>query len=110
VKGITTGSRSPSTRGQSTPPELIRIALEIPLEQIAVPRKRMRALRPKFVIELAASMRKLGLIIPVVVRPRKAGGYWLVAGWHRLEAAKRLGWETIEADVWRMNRLTDMKR
>jgi ParB family transcriptional regulator, chromosome partitioning protein len=85
--------------------EPISTAVDIPLDQIKVPRNRMRSLRPEGVAVLADSMRKLRLIMPIIVRPRKGGGYWLVGGWHRLEAAKRLGWSTISADVWRLSRL-----
>jgi ParB family chromosome partitioning protein len=40
---------------------------------------------------LAASMKELGLLHPIVVRPDGV----LVAGERRLRAAKLLGWETI---------------
>jgi ParB-like chromosome segregation protein Spo0J len=63
----------------------------------------MRRLRPEFVVELAASMQTHGLIERIVVRPRRGGGFWLVAGWHRLEAAKQLGWATIRAMVFKMS-------
>jgi ParB family transcriptional regulator, chromosome partitioning protein len=68
--------------------------------------KRLRKFRPELVVELAESMRELGLLVPIVLRPRRGGGYWLVAGWHRLEAAKHLRWPTICATVFkRMSRL-----
>ncbi len=44
---------------------------------------------------LMESMQRHGLLHPVVVN----GSYELIAGHRRLEAAKRLGWTTIEADV-----------
>jgi ParB family chromosome partitioning protein len=48
--------------------------------------------------QLAASMQAYGLLQPVVVRPVE-GGYVLLAGHRRVEAARYLGWETISAIV-----------
>jgi ParB family chromosome partitioning protein len=48
--------------------------------------------------ELASSLRTYGLLQPVVVRPVD-GGYVLLAGHRRVEAARSLGWETIAAIV-----------
>jgi uncharacterized ParB-like nuclease family protein len=51
---------------------------------------------------LADSMEKLGLRQPITVEPREQGegyGYWIVAGAHRLVAARKLGWETIPCYV-----------
>ena len=49
---------------------------------------------------LAASLATIGLMSPIVVRPSEpADNYVLVAGAHRLEAARRLGWELIDARV-----------
>jgi ParB/RepB/Spo0J family partition protein len=62
--------------------------------------ERLRALRPDVVDQLKESMRTQGLLQPIVVRPRgEMGGYFLVAGEHRLEAAKGLEWEAIGATV-----------
>jgi ParB-like chromosome segregation protein Spo0J len=61
--------------------------------------QRLRALRPEVVAELATSMQDRGQLAPIIVRPREGGGYWLVAGLHRLEAAKLLEWKGIQAVV-----------
>ena len=61
--------------------------------------ERMRALRPEVVSELAESIRERGLINPITVRPRESGGYWLVAGRHRLTACKKLKRATIRASI-----------
>jgi hypothetical protein len=61
--------------------------------------RRLRAVRDDLVAELAQSMKKQGLLQPITVRPRSDGRYSLVIGWHRLEAAKLLGWSTIAATV-----------
>jgi uncharacterized ParB-like nuclease family protein len=55
---------------------------------------------------LAASVAEVGLLNPITVYPCSimrdgisVHGYGLVAGLHRLEACKRLGWVEIEANV-----------
>lgn len=49
--------------------------------------------------ELAASIKAHGLVQPVVVRPRKDGGYELVAGERRWRACRALGMERMPAVV-----------
>lgn len=70
---------------------------------IAIKPERLRSLQPEKVAELAKSMAKLGQLQPIIVRPvGKTGsgnGYWLIAGRHRLEAAKQLKWPAIRATV-----------
>jgi ParB family transcriptional regulator, chromosome partitioning protein len=48
---------------------------------------------------LAESMANIGLLQPIIVRPRKEGGYHLVAGRHRYMAANRLSWKKIDATI-----------
>jgi len=55
------------------------------------PRQRLQGIE-----ELAASLQTYGLLQPIVVR-RKGRKFELVAGHRRLEAARSLGWETIDA-------------
>lgn len=70
--------------------------LELPLASIEVGTDRARPLDPNTVVGLAAIIEKQGLLQPVVVR--KAGdNYQLVAGNHRLEAVRKLGWPKIPA-------------
>jgi len=57
---------------------------------IKVPLNRMRKIDKKAVEAMAESMGQRGLISPIVVNDGT-----LVAGAHRLEAAKMLGWDTI---------------
>jgi len=45
--------------------------------------------------QLMESIRHYGLMNPIIVTPR----YELIAGQRRLEAVKRLGWQTIEARI-----------
>lgn len=67
----------------------------IPIDCIRVAAHR-RPLRD--VKALADSMEEIGLLNPITVR-RDGPGYVLVAGLHRLEAAKALDWLEIEAVV-----------
>jgi N6-adenosine-specific RNA methylase IME4 len=73
---------------------------EIGLSGIAVKPERLRALRPEVVDELAASMTVNGLLQALAVRPRKGAGYWLIAGRHRFEAARKLKWTSIRCTVF----------
>jgi ParB family transcriptional regulator, chromosome partitioning protein len=75
----------------------------IATDQIHLKGKRLRMFRPDLVHLLAESMQLCGLLTPIALRPKKTGGYWLVCGWHRLEAAKLLGWATIRASVSEMS-------
>jgi ParB family transcriptional regulator, chromosome partitioning protein len=72
----------------------------IALSDIAVAIHRLRALRPDKVDALAQSMTDQGLLQPIVVRSHEGGGYLLVAGLHRFEAAKKLKWKTISCTVF----------
>ena len=63
---------------------------------------RVRKLNEAAVAPLMASMQKIGLRTPISVRLSGAGdnpNVILVTGLHRLEAAKRLGWDEIECFV-----------
>lgn len=69
--------------------------MQIPIERITI-KKRARTILGDLE-PLMASMREHGLLNPVIITER----YELVAGRRRLEAAKRLGWKTIEAKIVR---------
>jgi ParB/RepB/Spo0J family partition protein len=71
------------------------------ISDITVPAERMRKLRPEAVEKLAKSMQAQGrLLAPVIVRRSLPGtGYILVAGRHRVEAARKLGWDEIRAEI-----------
>jgi ParB/RepB/Spo0J family partition protein len=59
----------------------------------------VRALDPEHVSALAGSMALRGLVVPIAVRALDGGRYQLVAGEHRLAAARQLGWTSIAAVV-----------
>ena len=67
--------------------------MQIPIEDIVV-KKRVREDLGDL-SKLMESMRAYGLMNPIVINTRQE----LIAGQRRLEAAKRLGWKTIEAHI-----------
>lgn len=44
---------------------------------------------------IMASLRQFGQVTPIVVKPNGDGTYTILAGNHRVEAAKRLGWSEL---------------
>jgi ParB family chromosome partitioning protein len=68
------------------------------IESIAIPAGR-REIDLDMVKSLAASMEKIGLRTPITIRSNSDDMAILVAGAHRLEAAKSLGWDRIDCFV-----------
>ncbi|MGY3528113.1 chromosome partitioning protein ParB [Bradyrhizobium sp. USDA 4452] len=62
----------------------------LPIDQIYVPVKKRKTLRPEIVQEIAASILEAGQQVPILVRPDE-GRLVLLEGLHRLEACKALG-------------------
>ncbi len=80
---------SPVTAPSTTGP------LELPLDQIKPnPWQPRRTFAPEAIQELAASIREMGLLQPLLVR-KVRDGYELIAGERRLTAAKAVGLERI---------------
>lgn len=71
---------------------------QIFVDLIPVP-SRHRPVNEDAVSSLADSMAKIGLRTPITLRAIGETGVELVAGAHRLEAAKKLGWEKIDCIV-----------
>ena len=72
----------------------------LPVETIhANPRQPRKRFDHESTIALADSIRAQGLVQPVVVRPRKAGGFELIAGERRWRAAREAGMPTVPALV-----------
>jgi ParB family chromosome partitioning protein len=63
------------------------------------PRQPRRRFEPEATTGLASSIKQQGLLQPIVVRPRAAGGYELIAGERRWRAAREAGVETLPALV-----------
>lgn len=60
------------------------------------PRRKFEEIK---LVELADSMRAHGVIVPLVVRPRPEGGYYLIAGERRWRAAQRAGLHEVPVVV-----------
>ena len=73
---------------------------DLPVDSIHPnPRQPRRRFEPEATTGLAGSIRQQGLLQPVVVRPRVAGGYALIAGERRWRAAREAGLESLPAVV-----------
>ena len=70
---------------------------EISVKAIVV-RERLRPLSDATVAEIAESMSRVGLLNPISVHQPNVSPV-LVAGHHRLAAARKLGWETIRCCI-----------
>jgi ParB family chromosome partitioning protein len=77
-------------------PELAEIRVDEIAPNARQPRRRFE---PEATAGLAESIRRQGLLQPVVVRPRAGGGYELIAGERRWRAAKDAGIATLPALV-----------
>ena len=74
----------------------------IPIEKIEFnPDERLHKLQPETVARIVESAKITGQITPIVVyrKQRVGGGYGLIAGHHRIMAAKELGQTEINASV-----------
>ena len=73
---------------------------EIPVELVKPnPRQPRTSFDENALAELADSIRARGVLQPIVVRPRTAGGYELIAGERRWRAAREAGIELLPALV-----------
>jgi ParB family chromosome partitioning protein len=77
-------------------PELVELAVEAIHPNPRQPRKRFDG---EAGTGLAESIRAQGVIQPLLVRPRTAGGYEIVAGERRWRAAREAGRQTVPAVV-----------
>jgi ParB family transcriptional regulator, chromosome partitioning protein len=74
--------------------------VQLPVEAIHPnPRQPRRRLEPEGVSGLAESVGALGVVQPVIVRPRREGGFELIAGERRWRAARETGVATVPALV-----------
>ncbi len=83
---------------------------EVPLAEIKPnPKQPRQVFAQEEMDELVASIKEIGVLQPVVVRPLSAGGYELVMGERRWRASKQAGLERIPAIV-RETEESDMLR
>lgn len=69
--------------------------LDIPVNKIKVGEYTLRMeIEDEDISELAASIRRIGVIVPLVVRP-EGDSYVLIAGHRRLAASRNIGLETV---------------
>jgi len=81
--------------------------VEVPISSIQIPQVRASALfDPEKMQELIDSIKENGLLNPITVRPIGDGNFMLIAGLHRLEACKKLGWEKIPARILNVDEKT----
>jgi ParB/RepB/Spo0J family partition protein len=71
----------------------------VQIEDIIIEKRKLQ-LRERTLDALKESIKQVGLLFPPLVR-KTAKGYKLVAGAHRIEAARQLGWKTIPIDIER---------
>jgi ParB family chromosome partitioning protein len=81
-------------RGDAT--ELVQLSVDEITPNERQPRRRFE---PDATAGLAASLKHQGMLQPVVVRPKTAGGYELIAGERRWRAAREAGIDTVPALV-----------
>ena len=68
------------------------------------PNHPFKVIRDDALDALAESIRKNGLLNRIIIRPRDAGGYEIIAGHRRTEAMRMLGHSTIPAELhWDMD-------
>ena len=73
---------------------------EVPVDAVhANPRQPRRRIEGEAVSGLAESIRQQGVVQPILVRPRAAGGWELIAGERRWRAAREAGLKTVPAVV-----------
>ena len=75
--------------------------LHVDLASIDIPEARLREVDPERVAEMALSMKASGQITPVMIAPADAAGrHVLVAGAHRLHAAREAGLSRVMAVIF----------
>lgn len=81
--------------------EIMPTVTELPVADIEMT-DRLRPVSEAGVAALIASIGELGVMKdPIHVRRMPKGRWRIMAGGHRLTAAQRLGWETIQVTAWR---------
>jgi ParB/RepB/Spo0J family partition protein len=68
---------------------------KVNINKIIIPQNRKRQLNPEKVKELKESIQEIGLLQPIIISSQNV----LIAGLHRLEACKALGWNEIDCII-----------
>lgn len=86
-------------------PPLVAAGPDVVLAQVPLDRLKVDPANPRenigAVAELAASMREVGLLQPIVARRTAGGQLYVVAGHRRLRAARSLGWRSVPVVIRR---------
>jgi len=82
---------------------------QIPVASIDVG-ARLRQTDPAWVEALSVLINEQGVLHPISVVHENSGRYSLLAGAHRLDAVKALGWDTIDARVTQAGWIKDQER
>ncbi len=86
-------------------PPLVAAGPDQVLQQVPLDRLKTDPANPREtlgdVTELAASMREVGLLQPIVARRTAGGQLYVVAGHRRLAAARSLGWKSVPVVIRR---------
>ena len=86
-------------------PPLVAAGPDQVLQQVPLVRLKVDPANPREnvgdVTELAASMREVGLLQPIVARRTAGGQMYVVAGHRRLAAARSLGWKSVAVVIRR---------
>ena len=84
--------------------------LEVPVSQISTnPHQPRRAFDEEALASLTASVRELGVLQPLLVRPEGDGRYELIAGERRWRAAKRAGLPSVPVIVRTVDDTTSLE-
>jgi ParB family chromosome partitioning protein len=100
AKAPVKSTNSPSTGSPANAPVAIAglTFAELPVRLIVPNAQQPRQVfDDEALAELVHSIKEVGLLQPIVVRPAPGGGYELVAGERRLRASKKAGFKTIPA-------------
>ena len=73
-------------------------AVEIAQIELSYAHTRIR--RSRQILTLADSLLRCGQLLPIVVVPAESSGFVLIDGYQRVEAARRAGIDTLQAQVW----------
>lgn len=82
--------------------ELIGEGVVVPLDELhPFPGHPFKVVRDEAMEQLVESIRKNGVLNRIIIRPREAGGFEIVAGHRRVEASRIAGYQVIAADLRR---------
>lgn len=105
---------SPAARAESTPrSELIakRTFFQAGIEDVyPSPEQPRRRFDDAKLSELADTIKIHGVIVPLIVRPRPGGGYFLIAGERRWRASQRAGLHEVPVVVQDVTETTALER